>query len=153
MQAVSVGQGMEQCEPAVAVAARERLAMSVPDRMSMVRASLMKNDSLLKALGRPVRDQIVAMRPQVLTTLEAIQLSNGPELTVLLRSGAERLLAQFPESPKELVKYVYEFALSREPTNAEWSVIEPVLGKRPCSTAVADFLWSIFLSPEFMFVR
>ncbi len=42
-----------------------------------VRAALVKNDFLMRSLGRPHRDQVVTTRPAELTTLQAIDLSNG----------------------------------------------------------------------------
>ncbi len=47
----------------------------------MTRASLVKSDFLMRTLGRPNRDQIVSMRPNELTTLEAIDLANGQALS------------------------------------------------------------------------
>ena len=41
------------------------------------RASLVKSDLLQRSLGRPNREQIVSMRPNELSTLEAIDLANG----------------------------------------------------------------------------
>ena len=54
----------------------------------MVRASLVKSDALMRALGRPNRDQIVSMRPSDLTTLEAIDLANGETLATAIERGA-----------------------------------------------------------------
>jgi hypothetical protein len=153
MQPVSVGPPIEQSDPDIVAVARHRLAVAVPDSMPMVRASLMKNDFFMKSLGRPARDQIVAMRPQELATLEAIHLSNGPEFSATLTRGADRLLTRFPDDRKALIDYVYRFALSRESTEAERSIIQTSLGDRPSPRSVADFLWTIFLSPEFLFVR
>ena len=59
----------------------------------MVRASLLKSDFLMRALGRPNRDQIVTSRPSELTTLEAIDLANGQALANALKSGARRIVA------------------------------------------------------------
>ncbi len=53
----------------------------------MVRNSLLKSDFLTRSLGRPNRDQIVSVRPLELTTLEAIDLSNGETLAGYLRQG------------------------------------------------------------------
>ena len=38
----------------------------------------------MRSLGRPLREQIVSMRPTDLTTLEAVDLANGPTLAALL---------------------------------------------------------------------
>jgi len=65
-----------------------RLEQAVSGGVHMVRASLLKNDFLMRSLGRPQREQIVSMRPEELTTLEAIDLSNGAVLADYLRRGA-----------------------------------------------------------------
>ncbi|MEX0724758.1 MAG: DUF1549 domain-containing protein, partial [Planctomycetaceae bacterium] len=44
---------------------------------SRVRASLVPNDPLLHALGRPGREQVVTRRDSLATTLEALELTNG----------------------------------------------------------------------------
>ena len=61
-------------------------------KSAMVRASLLKSDPMMRALGRPNRDQIVSMRPNDLTTLEAMELANGSILAKTLSAGAENLL-------------------------------------------------------------
>ena len=42
-----------------------------------VRAALVKNDFLMRSLGRPHRNQVVTSRPAELTMLQAIDLANG----------------------------------------------------------------------------
>ena len=57
----------------------------------MVRAALLKSNDLMRALGRPNRDQIVSMRPSDLTTLEAISLANGETIDRSLHGTLHRL--------------------------------------------------------------
>jgi hypothetical protein len=59
----------------------------------MVRASLVPSDLLMRALGRPNREQIVSMRPDNITTLEAIDLANGEQLAGLAQARREKLAA------------------------------------------------------------
>ena len=59
---------------------RALLAQGLANDPRMVRAALLKSDFLMRTLGRPNRDQIVSMRPNELTTLEAIDLANGEVL-------------------------------------------------------------------------
>ncbi|MEM7559481.1 MAG: DUF1549 domain-containing protein, partial [Planctomycetota bacterium] len=124
----------------------------------MVRASLLKADELMRALGRPNRDQIVTMRPEALTTLEAIQLANGQRLADVLANGANGLVAQFADAPKELTPWLFEFALSRSPTNAELSLTDLILNQTSTQTEVQaanveDLLWAILMLPEFQLIR
>ena len=65
-----------------------QLAQAATSTQPMVRASLLKNDFLMRALGRPHREQIVSVRPAELSTLEAIDLNNGQLLATRLEQGA-----------------------------------------------------------------
>jgi hypothetical protein len=119
----------------------------------MVRASLLKSDFLMRALGRPNRDQIVSVRPLELTTLEAIDLSNGEALASVLRQGAERLLARKWKSPDEFVLWLYPFALGREPTPDELRTLTNAIGPELTAAAIEDVLWTVLMLPEFQMVR
>ena len=57
-----------------------------------VRAALVKSDELMRSLGRPNREQVVTTRSDVLTTLEALDLSNGQVFNDTLARGAAGLL-------------------------------------------------------------
>jgi hypothetical protein len=71
--------------------------------LRMVRASLVKSDPLMRSLGRPNRDQIVTMRPTDLTTLEAIDLANGPLLAEAIEQGARHWLADGKQPAADIV--------------------------------------------------
>ena len=117
------------------------------------RASLMKSDLLQRALGRPNREQIVSMRPNELSTLEAIDLSNGQALTNLLAAGAAKLKKRTWSSPDELVRWLYLSALSREPAPAELKVAAGMVGAEISEQGVADLLWAVCMLPEFQTIR
>jgi hypothetical protein len=119
----------------------------------MVRASLLKSNFLLRSLGRPNREQIVSMRPTELTTLEAIDLSNGQILADALAKGGVQIAAEFGSRPDELIRQVFVHALSREPTAAELGAARELLGDKPTPQAVEDLLWAVLMLPEFMLVR
>lgn len=119
----------------------------------MVRASLVKSDFLMRSLGRPNRDQIVSVRPDELTTLEAIDLSNGRQLAEMLAAGAHRLVARPWQSPRQFIDWLYLFALSREPTADEASVLAEAAGPSLTEQNVEDVLWSVIMLPEFHLVR
>jgi hypothetical protein len=118
----------------------------------MVRASLVTSDLLMRALGRPNREQIVSMRPDNITTLEAIDLANGEALAGLLKSGAERLVRD-AAAPDKLVDSVFMQALGRRPTPQEKTLLVKELGVRPSRQSIEDLLWMVLLLPEFQFVR
>jgi hypothetical protein len=118
----------------------------------MVRASLVASDLLMRALGRPNREQIVSMRPDNITTLEAIDLANGEQLAGSLKQGAQRLMAE-RHPPAVLVETVFMRALSRRPSPSEKAGLTTILGPNPSPQAVEDLLWMVLLLPEFQFVR
>jgi hypothetical protein len=117
------------------------------------RASLMKSDLLQRALGRPNREQIVSMRPNELSTLEAIDLSNGQALTNLLSAGAAKLKKRTWTSPEELARWLYLSALSREPAPAELKVAAGIVGADLSEQGIADLLWAVCMLPEFQTIR
>jgi hypothetical protein len=55
-----------------------------------------------RALGRPIRDQIISTRSAQATTLQALELTNGEMLTRWLSRGARRLLGELPPEPVSL---------------------------------------------------
>ncbi|MES2658795.1 MAG: DUF1549 domain-containing protein [Verrucomicrobiota bacterium] len=134
-------------------AALPDLLVSMTSSKSMVRASLLKSDLLMRTLGRPNREQIVSTRPGDLTTLEAMDLNNGSILDERLAEGARSLMARNFGSSKELADYVWRSAFSREPSTAEMQLVGSLLGPKPDATAVQDFLWSVLMMPEFQIVR
>ena len=149
-------------KPAVEVAAGawETATAAIPLELaaavspqSMIRASLMKCDLLMRTLGRPNREQIVTTRPNDLATLEAMDLNNGSILNKRLGEGAVALLARNFKSSGDLATYVWLAALSREPTPGELGLAVELLGTTPDASTVQDFLWGIFMLPEFQIVR
>lgn len=119
----------------------------------MVRASLVKSDFLMRSLGRPNRDQIVSVRPVELTTLEAIDLSNGEELAAILRHGASTLRQREWADSQELIDWIYRSALCRTPTASESKVLKDFLGDAIDESEIEDVLWSVIMLPEFQIVR
>lgn len=130
-----------------------QLAQAATSTQPMVRASLLKNDFLMRALGRPHREQIVSVRPAELSTLEAIDLNNGQLLATRLDQGASRILAKSWPSSDALTQWLYQFALARAPTAAELNLAREVLGEKPTAQGVQDLLWAVLMLPEFQMVR
>ncbi len=58
--------------------------------------------NLTRALGRPIRDQVISVRATQATTLQALELVNGELLTRWLRRGARRMLGELPPDPPSL---------------------------------------------------
>jgi hypothetical protein len=144
-----------------------------------VRAAFVVSDPLMRSLGRPNREQVVTTRPDQLTTLQALDLSNGPILSETLSAGATNLLAggtsAFPwpagrltaSAPppepieariprptiEELVTHVFHLSLARDPSPEERSLSTDLAGSPPTPQGVSDLLWAIVLLPEFQHVR
>jgi Protein of unknown function (DUF1549)/Protein of unknown function (DUF1553)/Planctomycete cytochrome C len=126
-------------------------ALSGPIRM--VRAALVKSDYLMRSLGRPNRDQIVTMRPSDLTTLQAIDLANGPALADAISDGAKRWLPAAGQTSADTVKRLYLAALSRPPSAEELAAATEMLGPQPAPEGIQDLLWALFMLPEFQLIR
>lgn len=117
------------------------------------RASLMKNNALMKSLGRPMREQIVSMRPNRLTTLEAIDLANDAGLADSFAAGARRWLQQPSPTTETLVESLFHAALSRDPTVDEVALFVEAIGDQPSEASLQDAMWAICMLPEFWLVR
>ena len=121
--------------------------------LPMVRASLLKNTALMRSLGRPMREQIVSMRPTELTTLEAIDLANEAELSKAFAAGASKLVERFDGDSSRLIPFIFQFALSREPTQDEFAVLRDSMGPQADAQAMQDALWVVCMLPEFWLVQ
>ena len=129
------------------------LAKAYVGRDKPVRAALVKNDSLMRALGRPNRDQIVTSRPTELTTLEAVDLSTSFPLLDHLRSGTSKLLGRHEKDPTALIDDIYLTLMTRYPSKSERRLLRGTLGRQPESEAVTDLLWALAMTPEFFILR
>lgn len=129
------------------------LAQGSSSSARMIRAALLKSDFLMRSLGRPNRDQIVSMRPTELTTLEALDLSNGEALAKMLAQGAETIAARPWKSNSELISWLYHHALSREPNANELQAADEALTTQRTPQQIEDLLWAVVMQPEFLFVR
>jgi len=122
-------------------------------RPGFVRASLRKADRLMRSLGRPPRDQVVTTRPAQLTTLQALELTNGEDLARILLQGAQQLQKKHPQWTRpQAADYVFRFALCRAPTDAETAVLVGE-GEEVTPQYLADLLWTTFMLPEFQLIR
>ncbi|MDG2126328.1 MAG: DUF1553 domain-containing protein, partial [Verrucomicrobiales bacterium] len=114
-----------------------------------VRAALVKSTLLMRALGRPNREQVVTTRPADLTTLQALELNNGAEFVGLLERGAKKLIADGRAgSARELAEWLVPVALSRGATREEVALARSVIGAEMTARGVEDFLWMVLMLPE-----
>ncbi|GAB4132271.1 hypothetical protein JCM17478_17870 [Thermopirellula anaerolimosa] len=139
----------------------------VEEKPTWFRASLTAADRLQLALGRPMRDVVVTTRPEDVTTLQALDLAIGPEFHEALQQGAGYLKERFKEeSPDALIRHVFLSTLTRPPTDRDIEIARSILradgegaGSEAPETVAAlnangivDFLWAVFMLPEFQTV-
>jgi len=137
-----------------AVAAIPEFPEAIPVERRFVRTTLVDCDDLMRSLGRPNREQVVTTRPDQLTTLQALDLSNGQALTTTLTRGAANILKANPKATAdELAERLFVRALSRKPTATELAAAKSLLGEKPTTDSVADLLWAVVMLPEFQLVR
>jgi hypothetical protein len=120
----------------------------------IVRAALVKSDELMRSLGRPNREQVVTTRSDVLTTLEALDLSNGQAFNDTLARGAAGLLkSRSGATADELAETIYLNALGRRPSAPERAAARDLVGTPPTPEGLADLLWVVMVLPEFQLIR
>ena len=154
-QAVSIAQPNPSWTQLLVREGRSKLAIAElqAGEAPMVRAALVKNTALMQSLGRPMRDQIVSMRPTDLTTLEAIDLANEATLAAAFESGGRQWSEKNWSSTGEMVEALFLTALSREPTDAERDLFVEYLGDHPTPWQISDAMWTLCMLPEFMLVQ
>ena len=116
------------------------------------RASLVVNNSLLTALGRPNRETVSTSRESQANLLQALELTNGKIFNAALKTGAQNWKDQYKKG-EVIIKELYRKALGREPKPKEYAIAIKLLGETPKTEAIQDLLWAVFLSPEFQIVQ
>ena len=138
----------------VAAVNRPEDSPSSPTDRQFIRTVLVDSDLLQRSLGRPNREQVVTTRPDMLTTLQALDLANGQLLSDTLARGATNLLhANDQVTSDHLVESVYLRALCRRPTVEELTTAREIVGSPPTVESLADLLWVVFMLPEFQLIR
>jgi hypothetical protein len=141
------------------------------------RAWSRKGGRLLEGLGRPDRRTVATSRDERASTMQALELLNGPavyeeiyldakapearptddakarkkEAAPLRANPRLAELAKVP--PRELVARLYTHGLGRPPTGEEMKLYEEILGERATPEAVGDVLWIVAMLPEFQLIR
>ena len=129
----------------------KRLPESIMQEIPFPRASLVKNDPFLTALGRPNRETVSTSRTSQANLLQALELTNGEKFNSSIEQGALKWKAKYPQSDA-LIKALYRRALGRNPVSKELAVAEKILGKNPTAEGIEDLAWAIVLHPEFQLI-
>lgn len=127
-------------------------ALASASLYGQVRASLVSNDPLMNALGRPNREQVVTSRSTVATTLEALELTNGETLARWLRRGASRWMNDVQTAPHTLIAELYHRSLGRAPTPEELVLAKEWVGIPIRMEGVEDLMWALTMLPEFQLI-
>ncbi len=130
---------------------KKQLPNQITSEMRFVRAAVVKNDPFLTALGRPNRETVSTSRLSQANLLQALELTNGEKFNAALKRGAQRWKAQYPASD-DLVKTLYWKALGREPKPGELATAQKIIGEKPTTEGIQDFVWAISLHPEFQLI-
>ena len=104
------------------------------------------------ALGRPNREQTVTVRQEEATTLQALELTNGSTLAVLLQEAAHQILTEAVPSSASLVQGLYAHTLSRSPSAGELALATELVGSPAHAAGVEDLLWALTALPEFQLI-
>lgn len=123
------------------------------ERRRPVRAAFTAADPLQLSLGRPNREQVVTTRPATLSTLQALDLTNGKVLAETLARGAANVRARAGGASPSIVDDLFARALARPATGAERAAALRLLGEAPSAQSVEDLLWSVLMLPEFQTIR
>ncbi|MCC6144761.1 MAG: DUF1553 domain-containing protein, partial [Candidatus Hydrogenedentes bacterium] len=121
------------------------------DQASQVRAWRTSADTLMRALGRPNREMVVSRRDSEATTLQLLELTHGHDLHAFIDRAAEKL-AGGEEQAAELIRYLYEHGLQREPSAEELQIAQSMTGTPASPEGVEDLLWAFAMLPEFQYV-
>ena len=81
--------------------------------------------------------------------------SEEPDPDQLVRVKPETPLPapNFPHGADGLIALLYRSALSRDPDPGELRTARAFLSPKPTRDGLQDLLWSVFMSPEFQFIR
>ena len=130
---------------------KKMLPADIKNDIPFARASLVKNDPFLTALGRPNRENVSTSRISQANLLQALELTNGNKFNLSLRKGAE-IWAQKYQTGESLVKALYLKALGREPSLKELTLAVKYIGKKPSVEGIQDLVWAVTLLPEFQLI-
>jgi uncharacterized membrane protein/mono/diheme cytochrome c family protein len=89
------------------------------DRVNFARASLVKQDPFMQALGRPSRENVATSRDEQATLLQALELTNGNFFNNVLAEGADLWIKQYGANSARIGENLYLKSFGRKPTREE----------------------------------
>jgi hypothetical protein len=114
--------------------------------------------SLQHILGRPSRTIVTTSRDHAASTMQALELANGPDLHLLLYKPetVAALVKQVQASRRDFVARIFQHALARDPTEAERKLTEDMLAGVPSprgNEGISGVLWGLVMLPEFQLIH
>jgi hypothetical protein len=129
----------------------KRFPETIREDITFPRASMVKNDPFLTALGRPNRETVSTSRSSQANLLQALELTNGTRFNATVHRGARQWKTRYPTTDA-LVKALYWNALGRPPLPKEIETARNALGVKPSEEGIEDLVWAISLHPEFQLI-
>jgi hypothetical protein len=118
---------------------------------AFVRASLVNNNPFLISLGRPTRETVSTSRESQSNLLQALELTNGDRFNSMIQRGAIIWKNKYITGDV-IIREIYQQALGRVATKAEFTIAKKILGEVPTTDAIEDLFWIILLLPEFQII-
>lgn len=134
------------------LAMRKLLPPSAFNNVPFARASLVRNDPFLTALGRPNRETVSTSRSSQANLLQALELTNGEQYNAAIKRGAMVWKNKYADTG-EMIDQLYRNMLGRMPDDAERKVAREALGTSPNVEQVQDLIWAMTLHPEFQIIN
>ena len=128
-----------------------KLLPSSMGSIPFARASLVRNDPFLTALGRPNRETVSTSRTSQANLLQALELTNGTHFNEAIKRGATEWRKKYAD-PTIMIEQLYRCSLGRLPVPGEMEIAKRTLGNKPSQDAVEDFIWAMTLHPEFQLI-
>lgn len=125
----------------------------LPNPPQFARASLVKQHSFMKALGRPSRENVITTRDSQATLLEALELTNGDYFNKVLEEAASLWFLRYGSNNEAIVTDLYWKSLGREPSGKEKKIMLDALASGVREEALQDLFWATLTSPEFQFIN
>ena len=116
------------------------------------RASLVKQDPFMRALGRPTRENVATQRDIDATLLQALTLTNSQYFSEQLEAGANYWYEQLGNQPTRLLDELYLKLLGRLPSKKERRLLLRQLRRDKTPEQVQDLIWALVNLPEFQFL-
>ena len=113
------------------------------------------SNSFLELFGRPARDTgLESERNNRLSDAQRLYLLNSSQIQRKIQQGPNLVaMMRDVKDPRELVSRIYLTILSRYPTQDEWKLVaaHSQSGAVKGQAAVADLVWALLNSPEFLY--